>query len=137
MAVLSAFGKVKSTFRFYDTIPNEIKSKYGLQLWPKRLDSKLNYLQYDILDTKSKRPIRLDYDTKNVWIKLHSSLKSVKDFPKRTFEIQKKYKREAIILTGWGLGKRIKRSNWNEITADGLKAIIDELKLISSEEKLT
>ena len=127
-AFFSSFGQFKSMTRFYESIPNETKEEFGLILISKPQNPKYNFLQLEILDTKSEHPFLFKYDKKFVWIVLINDLSVINNFQKRIFEIQKKYKMQQIVLTGWGLRKNIKWKDWKTITNEKVNLVLEELK---------
>ncbi len=136
LAIISAYRQVKIIRKFYDSIPGEIKDRLGLSLVARPQNPKYNYLQLEILDTISKQPYIFYYDKKYVWIAIINDLGDIENFQKRMIEIQKKYKKEQIVLTGWGLRKNIKLKEWQMITYEKIDMILEELKTISNKENL-
>jgi hypothetical protein len=136
LAIISAHGQVKAMTKFYDYIPKEIKDRFGLSLVARPQNPKYNYLQLEILDTTSKQPYLFNFDKKYVWIAIINDLSTIDNFQKRMIDIQKRYKKEQIVLTGWGLRKNIKRKEWKMITYEKVDMILEELKTISNKENL-
>jgi hypothetical protein len=60
----------------------------------------------------------------------------VDNFQKRMIEIRKKYKKERIELTGYGLRKNIKWKEWKGFTNEDVNLIFEKLRTISIEENL-
>ena len=136
LAITSTYSQVKSLTKFYDSIPVGFREKFGLELIGIPHNPKYDFLQMRILDTKSDVPIFLSLDKKSVLITIGNDLRYFKNFQKEVLEIKKKYKKEGVTLTGWGLRKIVKRNDWNIITQDKFEEILNELKLISFKENL-
>lgn len=136
LAITTSYKQVKSIQKFYHSIPDSIKEKFGLKLIAKLQNPKYNYLQLEILDTKSEQPFLFNYDKKFVCITIMNDTSILSNFQKRTMEIHKKYKQEKIVLTGWGLKKNIKWKDWQSITDEKINGILEKLKEISNTEKL-
>lgn len=136
LAITSAYGQTKSMIKFFNSIPNEVKEKFGLSLIAKPQNSKYNYLQLEIVDSKSENPYIFNFDKEFVWIAIINDLRTVENFQKRMIEIQKKYKKERIVLTGWGLRKNIKWKDWKGISNEEINQIFEILRTISIEENL-
>lgn len=136
LAITNAYRQVKTMAKFYDSIPNEIKEKFGLSLTTRPQNPKHNYLQLEILDTKSEQIFLFNINKKVVWITIINDLSAIENFQKRMLEIQKKYKKEQIVLAGWGLRKNIKWKDWQKITTENINTIIEKLRTVSIEENL-
>jgi hypothetical protein len=136
LAITSAYGQTKSMTKFFNSIPNEVKEKFGLSLIAKPQNRKYNYLQLEIVDTKSENPFIINFDKEFVWIAIINDLRNVENFQKRMIEIQRKFKKERIVLTGWGLQKNIKWKDWKGISSEEIIQIFEKLRTISLEENL-
>lgn len=134
LAISSAFSNYKNKTKFYNSIPENIRNEYGLTLVVKPQNPKFNFLELEILDTKSKHPFRFDYNKSEIWITIYNDLYLIDNFQKKMIEINKKYRREKIVLTGWGLRKIIKKRDWQLINEKRINNIFQELIEISKTE---
>jgi len=137
LAVLVSYKKIKPIINFYNSTPKEIRKKCGLSIYEKNLDLKYNYLEFEIRGVETTEyPIGFDLVGKQVWIKIFNNLEKVENFQKKRLIILKKYKKEKIELTGWGLIKIISKKEWDSITESEFEKIINKLKSISETENL-
>jgi len=136
LAITTAYRQVKTIIKFYDSIPNEIIEQFGLELMERPQNSRYYFLQLDLLDTKSAQQFLYRYDKKNVCITMINDSDNIENFQKRMFEIKKKYKKEHIILDGWGLSKIIKWKDWQKITSEEVRFVLERLRTVCEEEDL-
>lgn len=136
LAIITAHRQVKATKKFYDSIPKEIKDKFGLRLVARPQNPKYNYLLLEIHAKMSMQPYFFNYERKHVLITIINDFSAIENFQKRMIDIRKKYKKEQIILTGWGLRKKINRNDWKILTDEKVAMILEELKTISNRENL-
>jgi len=134
LAITASYSQTKNTIRNFNSIPENIQKEFGFKLFVKPQNPKYNYMELDIICVDKENPISLDFEKKFVSITLRTDLRNVDNFQKRFMEIGKKYKKQRISLTGFGLRKSIKRKDWNEITQSGVYNIIDNLKEVSKDE---
>jgi hypothetical protein len=136
LAITSGYKQVKSTVRFYNSIPENIKIKYGIQLQPVFRDERYNYLNYQILNGIPNSPlVRFAKSGNKVFIFLDSYFEETVNFQAKILELNKKYKRKHISLTGYGLKKTIRKKDWNHIN-DNTENHIRELFDIAHGEKM-
>lgn len=136
LAIVSSYKQCNAAIRFYESIPGEIKSNYGLILVEKQKRSRIEYPNLEIVDTVCEHPFVVYFDDKSVGIILINDLRTVKTFQKRMVEVQKKYKKQHVELTGWGLRKYMSKKEWKAITSERVKEILEELKVLSERESL-
>lgn len=134
LAILSAYAQVKAKIRFYGSMPKAVIEGLGLILVAKPLNPKYNFIQLEIIDTNSKHPYIFDIYKEYVYITVAIDLRDVNDFQERMIDIQKRYKKEQVSLTGWGLRKSIKLKDWEKVTFEEVEMILEELKAISNRE---
>ena len=128
LAITSSYGQIKSMIKFFNSIPHEVKERLGLRLIAKPQNPKYHYLQLEIVDTISDNPFIFNFDKKFVWIAIVNDLRMVDNFQKRMIEIRKKYKKERIELTGYGLRKNIKWKEWKGFTNEDVNLIFEKLR---------
>jgi len=95
---------------------------------------KYNFMQLYIIDTVSDFSFRLNIDKKDVLIAIYNDMKEVDDFIKKSSEINRKYKRVNVTLTGWGLRKTVTRKDWNSTFQYNIEEVISELHCVSKKE---
>lgn len=134
LAITTSFKQVRKTIKFYEAIPEKTREKYRLVYVAQPLNPKYNFLQWDIVNTGVDHIFNLKFDKNFVFITIYSDLTMIDNFQKRSLEIQRKYKTDNIVLTGWGLRKVLKSSEWRIITCDNIDTIIEQLLELSSSE---
>ncbi|MDR1983551.1 MAG: hypothetical protein LBQ28_01825 [Prevotellaceae bacterium] len=139
LAIISGFKQVQSTIHFYNSIPTAIREKFELGLQPKPLNDRYNYLNLQIIGYISNAHLLVFEQLKSingVQIILMCKFDNNLNLQKRILEIGKKYKKEQIALTGWGLSKRVKKKKWKSITEAEIENYINELFVVSEKEKI-
>ena len=136
LAIAHAYSQMKMTYKLYDSIPIGVKESLGLELIDKLQNSKLYFLQFNILSTKPGCLYLFNRDKRYVWITIINNLKMVNNFQRRVAEITRKYKDEQVLLNGLGLSKYIHRKKWNSIREEDVNLILERLKNISNDEIL-
>lgn len=134
--IYTAYRQAKSTIKFYNLIPEEIREEFGLILIEKSRNPKHDLLEFTILDEKSETPVLYSYKNKLIGITIINRLDHLSNTHNAMLDIRKKYKKEKIILTVNGLRKNMKRKEWQSITAEKIYEIINELITISKKEGL-
>jgi hypothetical protein len=79
---------------------------------------------------------RYDRNERLVWITIQNIMADIEDYNSRSKEIEEKYKKDDVILSGWGLQKEIKWKLWLKMTEDDVKKEIVDLYRISDIENL-
>ena len=136
IAITSVFFKVKSLIKFYNLTPRVIKEKYGIQLYWKQQNTKYTYPEPEMIVTKTKIPFRIHVEENQLWIIIYNNLDTIENFHKKSLEIEKKYKKEKITLTGWGFKKIISKKKWVNFNENSIETLINQLKLISENENI-
>ncbi len=136
LAIAHAFSQVKMTCKFYDSIPIGVKESLALELVDKIQNSKLYFLQFNILSTKPGCLYLFNRDNKYVWITIINNLNMVNNLQRRVAEINRKHRDEQILLSGLGLSKYIQRKKWNSIREEDVNLILERLENISNDENL-
>jgi hypothetical protein len=137
LIVTASFGSIKSTISLFNSIPKEIKEKFGLSITLSKLISKYDYLEAHIAGTGSNVPIfYFRYLPQDIQIMIVNHITDDKNLPQYKSSIDKKYKKQRIILTASGLGKMIKHRKWKKLTQSDIENHINELITISEKEGL-
>ncbi|ANW96081.1 hypothetical protein AXE80_07225 [Wenyingzhuangia fucanilytica] len=137
IAILVSFQKIKPIINLYNSTLKEIREKCGLIIYEKDLNFKFNYLEFEIIATKrTEYPIKFDLVNSQIWITIYNNVSKIENFNKKRLSILKKYRKEKIELTGWGLKKVISKNEWKNITESDFKKIVNQLKSISETENL-
>lgn len=138
LALMEGFRQVKNTISLYDSIPSEIKDRYKLIKTVQQLNPKYNYLKIQINSSKPESPLLVFNkweNPKSLQIIIINNFDG-KDFHSLKLEIDEKYKREQIHLTGWGLAKSISWKKKKIPTPSEIENSIGELVTISQKEHL-
>jgi hypothetical protein len=143
LSILSAifsigFSQVNSQIELFSKIPSEIKKVLGLKLVYKPLISKYSFLELTIVGFDDTSFIFFNYDksSKCVWITIQNMMKDIADFNAEVQYIDKKYKKDSVVLTGWGLRKEIKWKRWLKMNENDVKDEIGKLYTISENENI-
>lgn len=137
LAITEGYKQVKSTIRFYNSIPENIKMKYGIHLQPITRDKRYDYLNLQIMNRISNNlVVRFEKSKNEVFIFLYAVFNENINFQKKVLELNKKHKKLYISLTGWGLKKTIHEKEWDNINDEKLEYCIEELCKIAHDEKM-
>jgi hypothetical protein len=134
LAITTSYKQVRIITKFYESIPQNTREKYKLILVTKPLNPKYEFLQLEIINTGTEYVFNLNTDKNFVLVSVYSDMRTVENFQKRSLEIQRKYVRENIVLTGWGLRKMLKDSEWRTLSCDNIDTIIERLIEVSEME---
>lgn len=137
LAVTTSFRQVRMTIKFLESIPDKTRERYKLVYVSQPLNPKYNFLQLDIVNTGAEYIFNLKFDKNYVFITIYSDMRKIENFQKRSLEIQRKFKSDNIVLTGWGLRKVLKTSEWRILTCDNIDTIIERLLELSNSESFT
>lgn len=127
LAITTSYKQVRIITKFYESIPPNTREKYKLVLVAKPLNPKYEFLQLDIINTGTEYVFNLNTGKNLVFVSVFSDMRTVDNFQKRSLEIRRKYNRENVVLTGWGLRKMIKDSEWRFLSCDNIDSIIERL----------
>lgn len=130
-AITTSYRQVRIATKFYESIPEKTREKFKLILVAKPLNPKYNFLEFEIINTGIEYVFVLNTDKNFVFVTIYSKMGTIENFQKRSLEIQRKYKSDNIVLTGWGLRKILKDSEWRTLTCDNIDTIIDRLIEVS------
>jgi hypothetical protein len=138
VSFFSAFFKFRLITKLYYATSIQIRDQFGLILQSVQNNPKYEYPQLKITNSKSEVYLVIDYfeHSKEFAITLKNNFGRARNYSKKMFEIQKKYKKQRISLTAWGLRKTINFKKWSNISHDELNQIINELVHTSSAENL-
>jgi len=138
LAFSDGYNQVKSQIQLFSKIPSELRDSLGLKLFYKSMSSKYSFVELNITGYEDNSFIHFDYDRgqKLVWITIRNIMNDIEDFDRKKLEIDRKYQKDSVFLSGWGLKKEIKWKQWNNLTEEGVKDQIIQLYRISELEDL-
>ncbi|MFV0592510.1 MAG: hypothetical protein ACK5M7_14070 [Draconibacterium sp.] len=138
LAFSLGYSQVKSQIILFSKIPSDIKDLLGLKLFFRPPASKFSFTELDIIGFDNNSFVHFDYDRgeKLVWITIRNIMNDIDDFNSKKREIDSKYKRDSVFLSGLGLKKEIKWKQWKKFTDDDVKSQIIQLYTISEKENL-
>jgi hypothetical protein len=136
LALTSAYKSVKSTYSLFHSIPQEIKEKFDIGMTFEQENPKYNYLKIQIVSNKPGTPMFIFryLPQKEIQITIVNQIDDDINFPKYQLDIDKKYKKQQISLTGWGLSTTIKLKKWKQLTQSEIEDYINELIITSEKE---
>ena len=134
LALTTSYSKAKNTTKLFNSIALDIKEKFYFQLYAKQQNIKYNYLDFEILGLFENNCIEIDKFQKNVRIILYAVFNTNCHFQQQKNSFDKKYKVNNIELNGYGLLKKMKAREWNQISASEIEKHIRELIKIAQME---
>jgi hypothetical protein len=130
IAITGGYQHAKSTVRFYNSIPENIKTRHKIHILP--IFQKYDYPNYQILNHTPNTPfVRFEKKGNKIFIFIDISFAEKVNFQAKMMELNKKYKHKHISLTGWGLRKTMNSNDW-----DNLEEYILELVEIAPNENM-
>ena len=134
----TGYSQVRSQLDLYDKIPSDIKDSLGLELFYRPLISKFSFVELDIIGFDNNSFVHFDYDRSErlVWITIRNVMNDIDDFNSKKQQVDSTYKKDSIILSGYGLRKGIKWKQWKKFTDEDVKSQIINLYTISDKENL-
>lgn len=138
LAILTSYKQTNSIEKLYASIPEIIKDKYGFLISVKNQNPRYNFMQFEILSTKTEIPILIGYfkGKKEIKVSIVNNLIGIVNFQKLMLDIQKKYRKNRIILNGHGFSKLIKFKDWKKINESIFDQVFNELIEISKQENI-
>ena len=147
LAVVSEYTRFKSTIRFFNSISESIKKHYGLYMGDART-SKYDFPKPEIVNHIPNSPIvqfrivgneavrHRDREKKGIGIILYALLGENADFHRKKFDFDRKYKKQDISLTKWGLKKTVSIKEWNTMREKDINVYLRELHEIADNEEM-
>jgi len=143
LSILSAifsigFSQVNSQIELFSKIPSEIKEVLGLKLVYEPLGSRYSFRELTIVGFDDTSFVFFAYDksSKCVSITIQNIMKDIADFNAEAQYIDKKYRKDSVVLTGWGLRKEIKWKRWLKMNENDVRDEIGKLYTISENENI-
>lgn len=134
LAILTSFAKVKRMSKLIDDIPQDVKEHYKISMILKTQDKKISYPNCEIISLKSNYPFKLDCDGSNVYLTLYYHISYIKIFEQQKTRFDRKYKKENIKLSGFGIMETSKRKLWPFMTQTDLDNRLKHLEEIAETE---
>lgn len=134
----SGYAHTRYVDKFFKTIPQKIRDKYGFLIIYKNQNPKYNFLQYEILSSKTEIPIFIELfkKEKNVRINIVNNLSGLDNFQELMLDIQKRYKKDSIYINGFGFYKYVKLKDWKNINESIFDQILADLIEVSIKENI-
>lgn len=135
LAITSAYKQIKSTVKLYNFVPDEIKKKYGFNIFVEPTNLKYNYPKTEIMSNENDMPFLIIRRITNNDIQIIGvSAFDNEFFQMKALDIDNRYRKNYIFLTGMGISKRINRKTWEKSTSTDIEGYIQEIIIISEKE---
>ena len=147
LGVHSEYSRTKATIRFFNSIPQSIKEHYGLYIGDSRTH-KHDFPQIEIVNHIPNSPIvqfrivgneavrHRDREEKGIGIILYIHFDENVNFQRKKFDFDRKYKKQHISLTRWGLRKFVSTKEWNTMSEKDINIYLRELLEIAENEEM-
>jgi len=136
-AIMSGYHNANKIIKLYDSILIDIKENFYLKLQPKRLNIKYNFLGFEILGLYQNKVIGINILEGKVCLILNLAFENQTNIVKLQGELYKRHKKSGININGYGLVKKIKKKEWNNISVSIIEKYIKEMENIAKIEKYT
>jgi hypothetical protein len=97
---------------------------------------KVKFSEFSIISENKDPFIIRAIGRKEIWITLINNFIEISNIPLLIKAVNKKYQKENIIVSQFGLMKKVKVNGWNSISFEELNDIILQLKKISADENI-
>ena len=131
LAISTSYARLKNLSKFMNELPKEIIDHYSMSMIFMPEDSRFNYPNCKIVGYKGNHRIILDIDNSHVLLAL---LNISDNLLLRKTELDKKYKKENIELSGFGFMQKTKRKEWPNMTRNDLDERVQLLIEITNAE---
>lgn len=133
----STFQKTRRNYKLFNTISLEVIEKYKLKVKPKTDVKENKFLEVQIVGKIDQTTFLMELsENKEVWITIINKLDNILNFPKRRIDVDIKYRKQKITLTGWGLRRLINIKIWNKLNEEEIDKEIRQLFKISDDENI-
>jgi len=138
VGLISGYYKSKRVFQIASDIPQEIRSSLLMEISQVMEDDRYHFLSFQITGYADDSEIHITYHQpmKEVWIHLPLDPFHSEDFDRKMISLNKKYRKQKIQLTGFGLGKALEYRSWKKNGSKNLMRVIEELTDVSKTEGL-
>jgi len=139
LAAVAGYTEAKPFLKFYNQTSDEFKNHFGIVLTTELYDKRLEFSRFVIEGTKNNTLLRFDFDHRQNSVLLTLRLDYSQASEEAFYDAQKKikkYKKQSVRLTGWGLQKAIKLKEWRKMNIDDIDEIFKELYDIAINEKI-
>jgi hypothetical protein len=137
-AFFSSYVNTKTSLKFFQTIPESIKKFFQLSILTLDLDEKWYFPGIKIISSNKNYPANFDYNrsTKEIWIELRISFRNIDELNSKLDVFNKKYSKERLELTGYGIRKILKIKEWKNMSDIETSKILQEMHNVAENESL-
>lgn len=112
-AIYISFKDMKRAYQIIENLPKDIVDSYKISLLFNNIDDKNHYPECKVVGEKDKFVFLLKRNGTQMFFYLWSNPSTILN---KKYELDRKYRREHIELTGYGFMEASKIKNWHNIT---------------------
>jgi hypothetical protein len=137
-ALISSYFNIKTSLKFFQTIPESIKKFFQLSILKLDYNEKWDFPGIKIISNNKNYPVNFDYNraTKEIWIELRISFQNIDEINSKLDVFSKKYNKERLELTGYGIRKVLKIKEWKNMSDPEISKILQEMHNVAENESL-
>ena len=113
VAIYTSFKVTKRAYQIIENLPKDIVDSYKISLLFNTIDDKNHYPECKVVGEKDKFVFLLRRNGTQMFFTLWSNPSTILN---KKYELDRKYRREHIELTGYGFMETSKRKSWHNIT---------------------
>ena len=113
VAIYTSFKVTKRAYQIIENLPKDIVDSYKFSLLFNNIDDKNHYPECKVVGEKDKFVFLLRRNGTQMFFTLWSNPSTILN---KKYELDRKYRREHIELTGYGFMETSKRKSWHNIT---------------------
>ncbi len=113
VAIYTSFKVTKRAYQIIENLPKDIVDSYKISLLFNNIDDKNHYPECKVVGEKDKFVFLLCCNGTQMFFTLWSNPSTILN---KKYELDRKYRREHIELTGYGFMETSKRKSWHNIT---------------------
>ena len=131
VAIYTSFKVTKRAYQIIENLPKDIVDSYKISLLFNNIDDKNHYPECKAVGEKDKFVFLLRRNGTQMFFTLWSNPSNILN---KKYELDRKYRRDHIELTGYGFMETSKRKNWHNMTKTDFDSRLQRLIEITQTE---
>ena len=131
VAIYTSFKVTKRAYQIIENLPKDIVDSYRISLLFENIDNKNHYPECKVVGEKDKFVFLLYRNGTQMFFTLWSNPSTILN---KKYELDRKYRREHIELTGYGFMETSKIKSWHNITKTDFDSRLQRLIEITQTE---
>jgi hypothetical protein len=133
IVLFASYATAKRDVKIYSSIPQRIKDRFDLHLYPEYLYDRNNYLRYNIYGIYEGLLISVKY-IGEVKLILCVHKDSEIHFQELMANFHSRYKHKKLQLNGFGMARSFKQKEWQQISLEKMEDVLRDMLMIAKKE---